>query len=111
MNSLLETLRCIFPLIVADKIYFFLIKDQQLTNRAEFLKKINYGGIKNVLEIKNRTPAFWIVNFENQNIKEYRYTSKNIDIFNSHFKNILIDNHIFIKNWRKRKNNKMKKAV
>jgi hypothetical protein len=106
MNSLLETLRCLFPLIIADRIYYFSIKNQQITIKKELLYKFNCEGVKGVLEIKNAIPAFWLINFEDQNIKEYRYTSKNIDIFNSRFKNILIDNHDFIKNWRKRKNNK-----
>ena len=106
MNSLLETLRDIFPLIVADRIYYFFIKNHQITFKKELITKFNFKGVKGLLQIKNAIPAYWLINFEDQNIKLYSHTSKKIDIFNCQLKNILIENHLFIKKWRERNNNR-----
>lgn len=107
MTSLLETLRCIFPLIVANRIYYFYVSNQKLTIKNELIDKFNHGGIKNILQIKNAIPAYWLINFENENIKQYKYTSKRIYIFNNQLKKVLIENHNFIKKWRIRQCNKL----
>lgn len=115
MKSILETLRHIFPLIVADNIYYFLIINQKTCINLEFFNKLvskNTNKFRNILNIKSNVPAFWLVNFEKVYIENNLFTSKNIDNFYKGRKQILIDNHLFLKNWRKRqKQRKLNKAI
>ena len=102
MKSILETLRFIFPLVVADNIFFYFVRDNQ-KNINTIIK--NNISISRILNIKS-SPAEWLIKFENIYYKNNIYTSKNIDLFILQRRKILIDNHLFIKKWRERQREK-----
>lgn len=105
MKSILETLRLIFPLIVADNIFFYFVREHQ--KNINTLIKSNIS-ISRILNIKKSSPADWLIQFENTYYKNSIYTSKNIDLFILQRKKILIDNHLFIKKWRERQRERKK---
>jgi hypothetical protein len=108
MNSILEILRYVFPLIVADNIFYYLIFIQKQTLNNEFVNKLENINIHGILNIKKCLPAFWLINFEKTYIKNNLEISNNIDKFKIQRTQILIDNHLFIKKWRKRQQTRLK---
>lgn len=102
MNSTLETLRNIFPLVVADIIYFFLISQQKHDFNNQLKLAFRNNKVNTVLHIKSNKLSSWLINFEKVNIENYFNTSKNINNFEKQRKQILIDNHLSIKKWRER---------
>ena len=102
MNSILLTLRSIFPLVVADIIYHFLILQQNKDCRNQLKLAFENNTVNRVLNIKSNKLSSWLTNFEKVNIENYFYTSKNIKNFERQRKQILIDNHLSIKKWRER---------
>ena len=102
MNSILETLRHIFPLVVADIIYFFLISQQKQDFNNQLKLAFRNNTVNKVLHIKSNKLSSWLINFEKVNIENYFNTSKNIENFEKQRKQILIDNHLSIKKWRER---------
>jgi hypothetical protein len=102
MNSTLETLRNIFPLVVADIIYFFLISQQKQDFNNQLKLAFRNNKVNKVLHIKSNKLSSWLINFEKVNIENYFNTSKNIENFEKQRKQILIDNHLSIKKWRER---------
>ena len=103
MNSILETLRVIFPLVVANRIFYYYISNIKHMLNKDFITKLkNNNYISSLLNVKSSNPAFWLINFEKLYIENNIFTSRNIDKFNIQRKQILIDNHLFIKKWRER---------
>ena len=102
MNSILETLINIFPLVVADIIYYFLICNQQQDFKNQLKLAFENNKINEVLHLKSSKLSSWLINFEKVNIENYFNTSKNIENFEKQRRQILIDNHFSIKKWRER---------
>ena len=109
MNSVLETLRNIFPLVVADIIYYYLICQQKKDFKNQLKLAYKNNTVNQVLNIKSKTLSSWLINFEKVYIENYFNTSKNIDNFKKQRKQILIDNHLSIKKWRERQKQRMLK--
>ena len=108
MNSTLETLRQIFPLVVADIIFKYII----CLHKKEFTKQLtiafSQNNINKILNIKSSKLSLWLINFEKVNIENYLNTSKNIKNFEKQRAQILIDNHLSIKKWRERQKHRQK---
>lgn len=102
MESILEILRSIFPILIADKIFYFFILNYNKQLSSEFLLKLKFNGMQKILNFKNSIPAYWLINFEKIQREEYSNTSKNLNLFYKSRKKILIDNHNFLKKWRER---------
>lgn len=109
MNSILETLINIFPLVVADIIYDYLICKQQKDFKNQLKLAFEKNKINEVLHLKSSKLSSWLINFEKVNIKNYFNTSKNIEHFEKQRRQILIDNHFSIKKWRERQKKRLLK--
>jgi len=102
-NSILETLRYKFPIVVADNIYMFFISNLKANLNDEFLYKLNNVGIKGILKSKNYRPAFWLINFERDNLKKYKYNLN----FSIERNKVLMQNHFYLKGYKKRLKDKL----
>lgn len=109
MKSILETLRYIFPIVVADIIYHFLILQQKQDFKNQLKLAFENNKVNEILRIKSNNLSSWLINFEKVYLEYYFNTSKNIDNFKKQRKKILIDNHNLIKKWRERQKQKMLK--
>jgi hypothetical protein len=98
INSILEILRYKFTIVVADNIYMFFISNLKASLNDEFLHKLNKLGIKGILKIKNYKPAFWLINFERDNLKKNKYNLN----FNIERNKVLMQNHFYLKGYKKR---------
>ena len=112
MNSILEILRFVFPLVVADQIFFYYITNQKHILNYDFNSKVkNSKSVSSLLNVKSSNPAFWLINFEKTYIENNIFTSRNIDKFNIQRKQILIDNYLFNKKWRQRQKQRQIEAL
>ena len=109
MNSILETLRTIFPLVVADIIYYHLIYKQKQELNNQLKSAFINNKINKILNIKRCKLSFWIVNYEKTYIQNYKQTSVNIENYKIQRKQVLFDNHLAIKKWRERQRQRQKK--
>ena len=106
-NSLLETLRDIFPIHVADKIYrYFIINIKKSITKEIDNNKHNFCKL---LNIKKEPLAYWIIEYESIQLKKYNSNHYNIINYNKNINTILLNHHKYLKNWKLR--NKKSKAI
>ena len=96
MKTILETLRYIFPLILANKIYFFLILNQRQKISHDLDKLFKNNSVSKILKIKQSVQSFWVLNYEEIQLHNYIHTSRNKNTINSEI-NFILNKIIFFK--------------
>ena len=110
-HSILGILNSIFPWMIADTIFNYVMdfnKNSVISEFNKLNKKIHPNGI---LGIKCQQLAAWIVTYEKiyKDDNKYRWTDtykQNRDI-----NQILLNNHICLQGWKKRQNVKYTKIL
>ena len=107
-NSILGILDSIFPWMIADKIYWFLIEHYKYTLLCEFKLLHHRKGIIGILDIKKQKLAEWPVIYELIWQEKYKYIWNNPIEYRKSLNSVLLNNHLCLNSWKKRQRKRTK---